>query len=323
MSATEVRTEPAERSARPVESAARPVESAARPVGSAARPGLRRVEQVMGTPISLDIADDLAAPRLDALADQVFGWLREVDERFSTYRADSEVNRFDRGEVRLDAASADLRVVLERCADLWGDTDGFFDAYVTGRFDPSGYVKGWAAQVASDRLLAAGVGNHCLNAGGDVRVRGHGPTGRPWRVGVQHPWDATRVCWVLTGTDLAVATSGVYERGHHVLDPRRGEPARGLRSVTVVGPDLAVADAYATAAVAMGEAGIDWLAGLPGHECAVVTDDGRCLRSAGLPVATPTPPVAERVPPGLVPSGLVPPVVGTAPPVAGRPRADG
>lgn len=249
------------------------------------RPGLRRVEQVMGTPISLDIADDLPRARLEDLADEVFAWLREVDQRFSTYRADSEVSRFDRGEVRLADASADLRAVLERCADLWADTDGYFDVYAAGRFDPSGYVKGWAAQVASDRLLAAGAANHCLNAGGDVRVRGHSASGRPWRVGIQHPWDRARVCWVLSGADLAVATSGVYERGHHVLDPRRGEPACGLRSVTVVGPDLGTADAYATAAVAMGEAGIDWLAGVPGYECAVVTDDGRCLSSAGLPVA--------------------------------------
>lgn len=255
-----------------------------------ARPGLRRVEQVMGTPISLDIADDLSPARLESLADQAFAWLRAVDARFSTYRPDSEVNRFDRGEVRIEGASTDLRTVLERCADLWGDTGGFFDVYAAGRFDPSGYVKGWAAQVASDRLLAAGAVNHCLNAGGDVRVRGHARSGRPWRIGVRHPWDVTRVCWVLTGTDLAVATSGVYERGHHVLDPRRGQPARGLRSVTVVGPDLGVADAYATAAVAMGEAGIDWLAALSGHACAVVADDGRCLASADLPVADDHPP---------------------------------
>lgn len=109
--------------------------------------------------------------------------------------------------------------MLARCADLWGDTDGYFDAYATGRWDPSGYVKGWAAQVASDRLVAAGAGQHCLNAGGDVRVRGHSSSGQPWRIGVRHPWDASATCLVLTGTDLAVATSGVYERGHHVLIP--------------------------------------------------------------------------------------------------------
>jgi FAD:protein FMN transferase len=249
------------------------------------RPGLRRVDHVMGTPISLDLADDLPAATLDTLADGVFDWLREVDARFSTYRETSEVRRFDRGELLLSEASADLRMVLECCADLWGATDGFFDAYATGGLDPSGYVKGWAAEVASARLVAAGAPNHCLNAGGDVRVRGHSSSGRPWRIGIRHPWDPAASCLTLTGTDLAVATSGVYERGHHVIDPRRGVPARGLRSVTVVGPDLGVADAYATAAVAMGTAGTGWLARLAGHEFAVVTEDGRCLHSHRLPLS--------------------------------------
>ncbi|MBQ1051971.1 FAD:protein FMN transferase [Micromonospora sp. C51] len=243
----------------------------------------------MGTPVSLDIADDRSTTELTALADEVFAWLREVDARFSTYRTDSEVCRFDRGELLLSEASADLRRVLERCADLWGATDGFFDAYATGRLDPSGYVKGWAVQVASDRLRAAGVDNHCLNAGGDVRVRGRSSTGLPWRIGVRHPWNPSSVCLALTGTDLAVATSvatsGVYERGPHVRDPRRGAPARGLRSVTVVGHDLGLADAYATAAVAMGVAGIGWLDRLPAHQHVVVTDDARCLHSTNLPLS--------------------------------------
>ncbi|MEV4483475.1 FAD:protein FMN transferase [Micromonospora coxensis] len=239
----------------------------------------------MGTAISLDLADDLPAATLHELAEQTFGWLREVDARFSTWRDDSEVCRLDRGELPLAEASADLRAVLERCADLWRATDGFFDAYATGRLDPSGYVKGWSAQVASDRLVAAGAGNHCLNAGGDVVVRGLSPTGRPWRIGVAHPWDPTATCLVLAATDLAVATSGVQHRGPHVRDPRRGVPARGLRSVTVVGADLGLADAYATAAMAMGESGVGWLDRLDGHLHAVVTDDARLLHSTALPLA--------------------------------------
>ncbi|MDH6466033.1 thiamine biosynthesis lipoprotein [Micromonospora sp. A200] len=238
----------------------------------------------MGTAISLDLADDLPAATLHDLAEETFGWLREVDARFSTYRDDSEVCRLDRGELRLADASADLRAVLERCADLWAATDGYFDAYATGRLDPSGYVKGWSAQVASDRLVAAGAANHCLNAGGDVVVRGLSPTREPWRIGVAHPWNPMATCLVLAGSDLAVATSGVQHRGQHVRDPRRGEPARGLRSVTVVGADLGVADAYATAAVAMGEAGIGWLDRLSDHLHAVVTDDGRLLHSTRLPL---------------------------------------
>ncbi|MGW5559845.1 FAD:protein FMN transferase [Micromonospora sp. NPDC003944] len=238
----------------------------------------------MGTAITLDLADDLPPATLRELADDVFAWMREVDARFSTYRPDSEVCRFDRGEVLLSEASTDLRYVLETCADLWGATDGFFDAYATGRLDPSGFVKGWAAQVASDRLVAAGAVNHCVNAGGDVRVRGLSPSREPWRIGIRHPWDAMAACLVLTGTDLAVATSGVYERGRHVLDPRRGAPARGLRSVTVVGTDLGVADAYATAALAMGTPGLNWLARLDDHTHAAITDNARQHHSTNLPL---------------------------------------
>src|SRR6266511_4051033 len=199
--------------------------------------GLHRVELIMGTAISVDIADDLPPSELTRLADEAFDWFRLVDARFSTYKADSDVSRLGRRERRL-----------------------------------------------ADCAPEAGAVNHCVNAGGDVRVRGRRAPGQPWRVGVRHPWQQTAVCWVVVGTDLAIATSGTYERGCHVVDPHRGVPARELRSVTVVGPDLGVADAYATAALAMGTGGLDWLSALDGHECAVVQDDGRCFRSAELPV---------------------------------------
>ncbi len=238
----------------------------------------------MGTEIVLELADPLPVDELQRLADDVFAWLHEVDRRFSTYKADSEVNRLDRGELALSDCSAELTGVLDTCAGLWRATDGYFDVYATGRLDPSGFVKGWSVQVASDRLAAAGAANHYLNAGGDVCVRGHSATGEAWRVGIRHPWQTDKTCWVLDCTDLAIATSGTYERGYHVIDPRRAEPATALRSVTVTGPDLGLADAYATAALAMGLAGLDWLATLDGYACGVVTQDARCLRSDDLPV---------------------------------------
>ncbi|NJC73798.1 FAD:protein FMN transferase [Planosporangium thailandense] len=237
----------------------------------------------MGIPVSVQLADDLPYATLAAHADGAFAWLRLVDELFSTYKPGSEVSRLRRGDLRLDDCSPHVRDVVERCAELWRDTDGYFDVYAAGGLDPSGYVKGWAVQVASDALVEAGAVNHCINAGGDVRVRGCPADATAWRIGVRHPWEPLAVCFVLTGTDLAVATSGTYERGAHVIDPHRGVPAQHLRSVTVVGPDLGLADAYATAAVAMGEAALEWLAGLDGYESAVVTEDRRCFRSAGLP----------------------------------------
>ncbi|MFI5906874.1 FAD:protein FMN transferase [Dactylosporangium sp. NPDC051541] len=250
---------------------------------------LVRVEHVMGMAISLDLDDDRPVHELERLADGVFDWLRLVDGVFSTYKPDSDVSRLGGGALRREDCSPLVGEVLDRCAELWTETDGYFDINAGGRLDPSGYVKGWAVQRACDQLLEAGSANHCLNAGGDIFVRG-APKGRDtWRVGIRHPWEAMSVAWVLEVTDTAVATSGTYERGLHVLDPFTGTPAKDLRSVTVVGPDLGTADAYATAALAMGHAGIAWLATLPNHESAVVTESGEAFRSDGLPVALPQP----------------------------------
>ena len=241
----------------------------------------------MGTAVSIDLADDLPPDVLAGMIRDVCAWLHEVDERFSTYKETSEVNRFQRREITLAELSPDMRHVLDACADLWRETGGYFDAYACGPIDPSGYVKGWSVEVASARLAAAGSTRHYINAGGDVRMRGCAAGGGPWRVGIRHPWEADKLCWVLSLTDGAVATSGPYERGDHVRNPRTGKPASGLRSVTVVGPDLARADAYATAGLAMGTAGISWLAqrAAEGYDSAVVTDDGRAFTSAGLPAA--------------------------------------
>jgi len=241
----------------------------------------------MGTAVSIEVADDLPASVLGELIADVCRWLHEVDARFSTYKPESEVMRLRRGEITAADASADLRHVLNACADLWRDTDGYFDAYAGGPLDPSGYVKGWSVEVASARLAAAGSTNHYINAGGDIRMRGHHPDGGPWRVGIRHPWEPDKLSWVLAVSDGAVATSGTYERGDHIINPRTGRPAQGLRSVTVVGPDLSLADAYATAALAMGEPGLSWLSKLAtdGYDSAVVTDDGRAFSSANLPAA--------------------------------------
>ncbi|MEU8006087.1 FAD:protein FMN transferase [Catellatospora sp. NPDC049111] len=249
------------------------------------RPGLRRVEHIMGTVISLDIADPLPRQQAERLADDTFAWLREIDRKFSTYRPDSEVSLLRAGVLRREDCSPDTRRVLDDCTRLWTATDGYFDAFADGRFDPSGYVKGWSVQVASERLAASGAGSHCLNAGGDICIRGRPAPDRLWRIGVANPWHRDSLAWTLELTDAAVATSGVYERGAHITDPHTGRPAHGLASATVIGPDLADADAYATAAMAMGPRSVSWLNRLDGHQWSVLTTDGRALQSGGLPSA--------------------------------------
>jgi FAD:protein FMN transferase len=237
------------------------------------------VEHVMGMPIGIDVRDpDVPEEALD----RCFAWLRDVDATFSTYRADSEISRIDRGELALGDARAEVREVLARCEELRVQTGGYFDARFAGALDPSGLVKGWSVDRAAALLLAAGARNFSVNAGGDVRVRGAARPGEPWRVGIQHPRVRDRVAAVLAAHDLAIATSGAYERGDHVIDPHSGRPPVGVLAVTIVGPELATADAYATAAFAMGADGPRWTAGLHGYEAMTILADDTVLTTPGL-----------------------------------------
>jgi thiamine biosynthesis lipoprotein len=238
-----------------------------------------RVEHVMGIPVGIDVRDDAIDP---AALDRAFDWLRRVDAAFSTYRADSEVSRLNAGTLALADASPTVRAVLERCSVLRERTRGRFDVRARGPLDPSAFVKGWAVEQAARLLADCGARNLCVHAGGDVRVRGERAPGQPWRVGVQHPHRRDCVAAVLRAHDLAVATSGAYERGAHVVDPRTGEPPEGVLSVTVLGPDLGMADAYATAAFAMGADGPEWTLGLGDYEALTILSDGRVLSTPGV-----------------------------------------
>ena len=247
-----------------------------------------RVEHIMGMPVSIDVRAAGAAAGADRVKgvaealDEAFALLRAVDARFSTYKDDSEVSRLARGELGEAAASPELREVLDLCERVRRQSDGAFDIRAAGLPtvpDPSGLVKGWAVERVARLLRARGLRNLCVNAGGDVRVLGAAEPGggRGWRVGVRDPADRLRVVTVVhapVAEGCAVATSGNYERGEHVLDPHSGQPARGLASATMVGPDLAFADAYATAALAMGWRALRWADRLDGYAVFLVAPDG-------------------------------------------------
>jgi thiamine biosynthesis lipoprotein len=249
--------------------------------------GLDRVEHVMGIPVGIQVRDAGAEP--EAL-ERAFDWLRRVDATFSTWRPESEVSRLSGGTLALADARPEVREVLERCERLRLETGGCFDVRAAGRLDPSGFVKGWAVERVAALLAQAGLRNLCVHAGGDLRVRGERAPGTPWRVGIQHPHRRDRVAAVLAARDLAVATSGAYERGAHIVDPRTGRPPEGVLSVTVVGPDLGTADAYATAAFAMGLDGPAWTTSLNGYDALTILADGRVLSTPGIaraPIVSP------------------------------------
>jgi thiamine biosynthesis lipoprotein len=225
----------------------------------------RRTEHLMGTAVTVEIRDRVVPRR--ALK-RAFGWLRWVDRTFSTYDAESEISRLNAGDLRLADEHPLVRRVLARCEALKAGTDGYFDAHapLPGGVDPSGLVKGWAVDVAFAGLRRAGAQQLCIEAGGDVRV-----AGGPWRVGIRHPRQREQLAAVVVLRTGAVATSGAYERGAHVVNPHTGRPPVGTVSVTIIDRTLARADAHATAAFAMGSRGPVWSAGLTAMT--ILTDD--------------------------------------------------
>jgi thiamine biosynthesis lipoprotein len=221
---------------------------------------------IMGTVMSI-AAPAGADPKLFAeAAEAAFARLRHADEVFSPFKQDSPVSRIKDGRLPLadlgtHPYGAQIREVLAVCASLKAQSGGAFDAWAVGDppvFDPCGAVKGWAAEKASAVLASHGLPSHTLGAGGDVRVRG-GSVEEPWRVGITDPHAPGRILAVAELTGGAVATSGTAERGAHIWDPRNGRWASHLIQVTVIGPSLAWADGYATAAMALGAQAYGWL----------------------------------------------------------------
>lgn len=258
------------------------------------RGGLRHVEHVMGMPWMFDLCDPEVG--LETLR-SVLGWLHWVDETFSTYRLDSQISRLNRGELTREQLHADVVEVLDRCEQLRRDTGGYFDISAPyrartapsagdggpGSLEPSGLVKGWAIARCAQMLRAAGAANFSVNAGGDALLSGHPDGDEVWRVGIQHPRSSTDIAFTLALRDTALATSGAYVRGEHIVDPHHRTRPAGLLSVTIVGADIATADAYATAAYAMGALrAAQFCAALDGYDAVLIRDDDTVVTTPGI-----------------------------------------
>jgi thiamine biosynthesis lipoprotein len=215
----------------------------------------RTTFEVMGTVVSLATpGSDIQAMRA-VVRDVLVG----ADQRFSTFRSDSELSRLRRDRGGVPTMSDDMQEVLTECLSLQRRTHGAFrPTDPRGVVDTTGYVKGWAMARAERALRQCGWKDWNLGVGGDVVVAGHNGD-RPWHVAVRHPMLPGAVAEVLAVSDAAVATSGEYERGRHIW----GSPQPSGGSVTVVGPRIEVADALATALWVCADTAPRWLRGFP------------------------------------------------------------
>lgn len=243
----------------------------------ASPPGVLHVEHCMGTVFTLAVRDQGSWE--DALR-EVVEWLHHVDALFSTYRSDSDVSRIRRGELVVEDADPLVQEVLALCSAYEAESGGVFTAHLPGGLDPTGLVKGWAIERASRLLRRHGSHNHAVNGGGDMQLAGESAPGQAWRVGIADPQDRSRVVSVVSGRDFAVATSGSYERGDHIVDPRSGRPAGAVESATVIGDALTRVDVLATVAFVLGRDALPWLEAVPRHE-GMLLIDGTAHRTFG------------------------------------------
>ncbi len=240
----------------------------------------RYVEHVMGMPISLALRGRHADDEWGRSAwTRVIGSLREADLVFSTYRPDSPISRLGRGEIAVADCPPEVAEVLALGGIAERESAGAFSVRRPGPdgatvFDPSGVVKGWAAERAAAALRELDDTDFCLSAGGDLTCRAVRPGSAPWRIGIEDPHDPSRIVATIPLRTGAVATSGTAHRGPHLVDARTGRAPAAVASVTVVADSLTWADIDATAAYALGPQAASWLRRRPGRTGLVVWRDG-------------------------------------------------
>jgi thiamine biosynthesis lipoprotein len=169
------------------------------------------------------------------------------------------------------------------------------------RIDLGGIAKGYACDRGVEILKRFGVGNAIVTAGGDTRLLGD-RRGRPWTIGIRHPDDRNRVVLSMPLADVAISTSGDYERYfdeggvryHHIIDPKTGHSASGVRSVTIIGPTATQTEGWSKGVFINGaEVGIRMIERYPEFDAVVVDRTGKVWYSKGLQA-----PEAGTAPPG-------------------------
>jgi thiamine biosynthesis lipoprotein len=212
--------------------------------------------EVWGTVVFIDVTSDID---IEPAITTVKQYVQKVDELFSTYKESSIISQLRRGEIEIEHCPPEVIEVWDLCAFVKELTEGAFDPWaVAGGFDPSGLVKGWAADNCAEILLAAGADHIQVNAAGDLALRGGFTREQPWSIGVVNPDNRLEILQTFEISDGAIATSGTFERGAHINDPHTGMIAIGAKSATVIGPIGAIADALATALMVAGRDGAVW-----------------------------------------------------------------
>ena len=156
-----------------------------------------------------------------------------------------------------------------------------------------GIGKGYAAECAKRVLKDLGVGSGVVNAAGDLTAWGHQPNGQPWTIGIADPNGNRSAFSHFNITDMAVATSGNYEKFvtidgkkySHTINPKTGLPVTGIKSVTLICPNAEIADAMATPVMVMGiEAGLHLVNQIAQMHCIIIDENEQLYTSKNIKI---------------------------------------
>lgn len=226
-------------------------------------------EQIMGMPVTVQCPDGTNPVAIEG----IFEFLKTVDDKYSPYKETSDVAKVNRGELVAADYDDELQTILNIAEQTKHETNGFFDVWHDGAFDPSGIVKGWAIAKAAQKMHEY-TEDFYIEIAGDIQVSGRSLSGEDWKIGVRNPFDRTQNISVVALHNKAIATSGTAIRGQHIYNPKSQTALNdSLISLSVIATDIIDADRIATAAFAMGAEGIKFIEQLKGYEGYAVTKD--------------------------------------------------
>jgi thiamine biosynthesis lipoprotein len=241
---------------------------------------MKQVRLLMDMPITVEIVDPMVS---QSDIDTIFHYFTDIDNRFSTYKNDSEISLFNSGKIPRAQLSPDMKLILKAAEETKKLTRGYFDIHrPDGSIDPSGIVKGWAINNASKIIEEMGFMNYYVDAGGDIQVKGTNSDAIPWRIGIRNPFHHSQNVKIISIDNRGVATSGTYIRGQHIYDPYLPNiPITEIVSLTVIGPNVYEADRFATAAFAMRDKCLEFITTLKGFEAYTIDTKGMATCTPG------------------------------------------